>query len=159
MKNKQTGFTLIELVVVITILGILAAMALPRFTAIQADARLAKMNGANGAVKSAAAMAHATLITRGYSSNYTGTPSTPAIVIEGTAVTYVFGYPDAATIVPLAGLTTPDYVISGLTAPVIAAVDANHVGGTTDCTISYAVPTAADTQPVYTVNATLATCS
>ena len=159
MNNKQSGFTLIELVVVITILGILAAMALPRFTAIQADARLAKMNGAMGAVKSAAAMAHATLLTRGYSSNYTGTPSTPAIIIEGTTVTYVNGYPDAASIVPLAGLTTPDYVITGLTAPAIAAVDANHTAGGTDCTISYTAPAAADTLPTYTVNATLATCA
>ncbi|BBP01366.1 pilin [Sulfuriferula nivalis] len=158
MKKSQHGFTLIELVVVITILGILAAIALPKFTAIQADARLAKMNGAMGAVKSAAAMAHATLLTRGFSSSYTGTP-VPNIVIEGTTVVYTNGYPDAATIVPLAGLVSTDYVIAGLTAPRIAAPDGSHTSGTADCTISYTPSAAADTQPTYTLNATLANCS
>ncbi|HET9112980.1 MAG TPA: type II secretion system protein [Burkholderiales bacterium] len=158
MQRKTAGFTLIELVVVITIIGILAAIALPRFAALQGDARLAKMNGALGAVKSAAAMAHATLISRGFSSNTTS--ATTGIVIEGIAVNYVFGYPDPVTIVPLAGITTPDYVISGLTTSnAIAGADVNHIGGTTDCTIGYIAPTANDTPPSYILNANLSNCS
>lgn len=45
MKQKQAGFTLIELIVVITILALLSAYALPRFAALQTEARIAKMNG------------------------------------------------------------------------------------------------------------------
>lgn len=159
MKDRNSGFTLIELVVVITILGILAAIALPKFATLQADARLAKMNGAMGSVKAAAAMAHATLITQGFPANFTGTP-VPNIVIEGTTVVYTNGYPNLATIVPLAGLVATDYVIAGLTAPRIAAPDANHTGlaATPDCTISYTVA-AANAQPTYAITASRATCS
>jgi MSHA pilin protein MshA len=158
--KTQTGFTLIELVVVITILSILAAMALPRFAALQADARVAKMNGAMGALKSGAAQAHAMLIARGFDASFTGTPA-PAIVIEGTTVVYTNGYPNAATVVALAGITNPDYVTAGLTAPRVAAADASHQGpaAATDCTISYTAPAAANSLPTFLNSAVLASCS
>lgn len=158
MRQAQRGFTLIELVIVITILALLAGIALPKFAALQADARLAKMNAALGSVRSAAALAHATLLTRGFDANFNGTP-VPNIVIEGTTVTYVNGYPDAASIVPLAGLNT-DYVVTGLTAPRIAAPDSGHTGGTagTDCTVGYTPPALTNTQPTYVLNATVSNC-
>ena len=64
MQTKQTGFTMIELIVVIVILGILSAVALPRFTNIQGDARIAKLNAARGSIAAAAAMTHGAAIVR-----------------------------------------------------------------------------------------------
>ena len=56
MRSRQAGFTLIELVVVIVILGILAAVAIPRFASYTRDARIASLNGLAGGVRSSVMM-------------------------------------------------------------------------------------------------------
>jgi MSHA pilin protein MshA len=63
-RSRSSGFTLIELVVVITILAILSAAALPRFVSLQQDARIAKLDGIAGSLRAAAALAHAACLSQ-----------------------------------------------------------------------------------------------
>lgn len=53
MKRMQAGFTMIELIVVIVILGVLAAVAMPKFTDLSSDAKTAALQGVAGAATSA----------------------------------------------------------------------------------------------------------
>ena len=59
MKQVQRGFTLIELVMVIVILGVLAAVVIPKFVDLKSDARAAALAGVAGALSSAAAINYA----------------------------------------------------------------------------------------------------
>lgn len=89
-KSLNTGFTLIELVIVIVILGILAAAALPRFSDLASDARTATVNGIAGSLRSASAIAHATQLAKSYSLGQT-------VSLEGIAIAMSNGYPAANT--------------------------------------------------------------
>lgn len=88
--NRQKGFTLIELVVVIVILGLLAATALPRFIDLTGDARLASVQGVAGGLRSAASLAKAQWLVNG------STGATSVSMDGVTVAVNASGYPTAA---------------------------------------------------------------
>ncbi|MDH5572234.1 MAG: type II secretion system GspH family protein [Gammaproteobacteria bacterium] len=92
-NSSQTGFTLIELVVVILILGILAATALPRFLNVNAQAHVAAVGGAGGAFGAGVALARAAWIAAGN----TGAATNLVSFGDGTVDTNAEGWPIGTT--------------------------------------------------------------
>ncbi|EKO3687961.1 type II secretion system protein [Vibrio metschnikovii] len=89
--KKQGGFTLIELVVVIVILGILAVTAAPRFINLQNDARDATLKGLQGAIQGASGMVYGKAAIKGLES------TSGAVSAGEGSIQTVYGYPEASS--------------------------------------------------------------
>lgn len=130
MMKQERGFTLIELIIVIVILGILAAYAVPKYMSIDKEARVSVVKGLGGTMRSAAEMVHAVALVKGASGN----------VDIGSATVNIgnssYPDPDAAGIV--AALADTD----GFTTTVDATNDAivftkDGATDTDNCSVTY----------------------
>lgn len=142
----QSGFTLIELITVIVILGILSAFALPRFAGLEAHARAASLEGLAGSVRSGAALAHSLWLADG---------TKPAsVTMEGQAITMdtTTGYPDDVD----AGVAAVISNLDGFTFAAIGGGAPGYIFGvtgvaTTNCNVTYLLGAAAGAPPTVTV--------
>lgn len=159
--NTQKGFTLIELVVVIVILGILAATAAPKFIDLTGDAKGATIKAVRGSVESATTMVHAKALVAGK----TAAAATTLDVNGGSGNVGVFaGWPinAKATWTEILDINDDDFLsavdgTSGSNARIVwypaqASALSAAAAVTAGCYVSYVESTSSSTKPVITVD-------
>ena len=140
MNTAVRGFTLIQLAIVITVLGILAAFAFPHFASQEVEARKAAVNGLGGSVRSATAQAHSMSLFQGNSAT---------ITMNGQTITMLNGYPDETSI----DNTLQDYTGFQFNNAVVARFRRLDAPAPNTCMVTYA-DAVAGAPPVITVDTT-----
>jgi MSHA pilin protein MshA len=143
MKQVQKGFTLIELIVVIVILGILAATALPKFVNLSTDARTAAMKSVEGSMRAASAMVYA----KAQVGNLmTGTTAVPVnVLVNNVNISTAYGYPATVAALVLAMDLGSDFDST----TVITEIESKGAPTPTTCKVAYVAATST-TAPTFT---------
>ncbi|MEQ1635754.1 MAG: prepilin-type N-terminal cleavage/methylation domain-containing protein [Methylococcales bacterium] len=143
---KQPGFTLIELIIVIVVLGILAAIAIPKMGNTQTAARIATLNGALGALNSGMNIVNAQALLN----NQMGLTGTVSLIGSPTVNT-IWGYPAATAAALNATLKLTGFTVGAGT------IDVTGAPNQATCRITYTPATSA-TAPASAVITSIAGC-
>ena len=142
--SNEQGFTLIELIVVIVILGILAAFAIPRFVNLQNDARVSVLQGINGSLQAASALVYSKSLVSGA----TGSASSSVNIGQGVVIATAYGYPTAGSVSQaLQNLTNISTNNNGMFWPTSASKSAN-------CNVVYTAATSSIAPATVSTNST-----
>ncbi|MDX1588765.1 MAG: type II secretion system protein [Oleiphilaceae bacterium] len=148
MQRKQQGFTLIELVIVIVILGVLSAFALPRFADLGGDARASTIQGATGSIRAASAIARSACLA---SADCDESAASDQVTLEGDTVDLAFGFPnESATGIVLAAQLGDDFEVNTGVSPITIRTASRPDDAT--CQVSYGEPGADGERPAITVD-------
>ena len=152
--KRSAGFTLIELVIVIVILGILAVTAAPKFLNLQSDARQSTLSGMKAAMESASSLVYSKAVLNGIENTAAGATVSVAVP-TGNNIMVGFGYPTAAAegIGRAVDASSADWA-SGASGTDWALWPASlAAGASASCNVIYKAPTSSGVRPTVTVNA------